>query len=137
MIQQGQDLDEEEEFFLDWGRETLKNSITRVDEMLARQLSIAVALAGGGLVALDKSVLPAALSPVVVSLLLFSALFAYSGVEPRRLPLNMDDAEQIRRHKEQTLLRKSNRLRWASVCLGLALVIGIVGISIRAFGCVS
>lgn len=124
----GRQPTEKESFFLQWGQETLKLSISRADEALSQVVTLSIGLAGGGLVALDKSSVPEVVAPWVVFLLLLAASTAFLGATPRCYSLDLDDPAEIETHMHQLLRRKSRGLALASFLLVLALGLGLAGV---------
>lgn len=125
----GRDPTPRESFFLEWGQETLKMSIYRADEMLARIVSLSIALAGGGLVTLDKSPIPETFVPWIVFLLLLAASSAIVGVTPRRYTFDANNPAEIETHKQIVLKWKSRWLSLSSVLLVFSLCLGLVGVT--------
>ena len=125
----GEAPSEEDAFYLDWGQETFKANISRLNELQKNLATLSVSLLGGSLIFYaDANIAP--VYKVLVSLtLLAAAIVCLLGSLPERGAIDLTSPAQIKRFKARSLVTK-NRWYVASFCLILCgLTVALVGVA--------
>ncbi len=118
-----------DQFFLNWGQETLKGSVPAINDALGKMLTLTSALIGGGFVALKGDIIPFNWGVAAVSCLMASLIAALIGLMPvsRRVMLNnpasIRDAEESAGDRKQWCLMASFVLLVAGFALAFCGVI--------------
>lgn len=116
-----------DQFLLQWGRESLKQSVPAINDVLAKLLPLLAALFGGALVVIEKSVVTSNCGVVVLVLLLLSLCAVLAGLYPRRWGVG-SDLDNVLTVELRAADRKALFLRIAFALLALAFVAVIIGV---------
>ncbi len=122
---------EDDEFYIAWGRETLKNNITFANEVLRQLVSLNVALLGGSIIFLDDKLLDSTFKLFIILAFLLSLIFSFAGIMPFGRYVDLRVAEDIRRHKRLVLSWKLYFLGTAGVLLGIGFILALAGILVH------
>jgi magnesium-transporting ATPase (P-type) len=119
---------EDEEFYISWGRETLKNNITLVNEVLRQLVSLNIALLGGSIVFLNDNLIDWAFKVAIILMFFSSLIFSFVGIMPRGGRVDLRVAEEIRRHKSRILKWKLYFVGTAGLLLGTGFILALIGL---------
>lgn len=129
----GRFADPDDLFALDWGRETLKQVIPRLNDALQRVSTLATALLGGSLFFATDAVLAPGFRAAAMAFFLAALVTSFIGLLPKSEIVALGDPAAIRRFKTAVAV---HRQRWLSVSC-VALVIGagvsVLGAAARMF----
>ncbi|MCD8031147.1 MAG: hypothetical protein LUF85_10100 [Bacteroides sp.] len=122
--QQGRPPTEEETFYLDWGRESLKNNIRLSNDILKQQITISSALLGVSLIFQEILTTNSIKIAVVLSFFL-SLIIAFIGLLPYERKVLLEVPAEIKSHKLKALRHKRYYLWTSALCLvvGFACII--------------
>ncbi|MGH2509771.1 MAG: hypothetical protein ACRDHZ_20520 [Ktedonobacteraceae bacterium] len=90
---------EDDEFYIAWGRETFKNNISYLNDVLRQFITLNATLLGGSFVFLDDKIIDSNFKFWVLIILLASLTVAIIGIMPYGLRVDLRVASDIRRHK--------------------------------------
>jgi hypothetical protein len=124
-MQEGQELTDEDKFYLSWARETVKSNIALSNEMLKQLISLNSALLGVNLI-FDKIVSSEGLKILVLLCFFVSLTISLLGLLPYENIVDTNSPSDIKEHKTKALKHKRIYL-WTSACLlllGFVIVIG-------------
>jgi hypothetical protein len=128
----GHELSDDDKFYLNWARETLKNNIALANSTLSQLLVLCTALMGSGVYFLTDKVLPGWALISTLSLLFISLLAALFSVMPHRADVNMSSPSEIKEHKKLVLNTKLRYIKYCVFPLVAALFIAAAGTITRA-----
>lgn len=120
----------EEDFYLQWEREGVKNSIALANDILKQLVTLNTALLGGSVVFLDDSMMNPIVRTFVIILFLTALVTSFLGMIPHRTPLSRD-LVKIEGHKAAALDHKDTYLWLASSCIALGFAVAIAGLLYR------
>lgn len=119
-------------FYLEWGRETLKQVIPRLTDSLQRVITLATALLGGSMFFASSDVVPSHFRAAAMILFLASLSMALYGILPYSAPVGLNDPRSVQDFKA-TVAEFRQRWLWHSVAaLWLGLTAGVLGAVIKA-----
>ncbi len=114
---------EDDEFYISWGRETLKNNINFLNEVLRQLVSLNVALLGGSIIFLDNRFVDDTFKVIVILAFLFSLMFSFAGIMPYGRSVDLRVAEDIRKHKRFVFILKLYFTQTAGILDAIAKVV--------------
>ena len=126
-VQTGRPPSEEEQFYLAWGRESLKTNLQLVNNVLQQFLTLSASLAGGSVLFLSKDTIPAHLITPVLLLFMGALVASLVGMFPYVGNIDLASPVRIKLHKERALRYKR---RW----MGAAFVLLIAGLGLAVYG---
>ena len=118
-------------FYFRWGRETVKNNLTLVNEVLRQLVTLNSALLGGSIAFLDDSVVGAAFKPWIVFAFLASLIGSFLGMMPYEATVDVRVPEEVKRHKDDALRSKRRYLWTAGGCMALGFALAVGGMIAR------
>ena len=118
----------DEQFYLEWGYETLKNNFNLLNEVLRQLLTLDAALLAAAIGFLDKIKIPDWSKAFVLILLCASLVISFLGVLPYKGKVDLRKPEDIKLHKEKALASKRRFLWIAASLLFVSFVISILGL---------
>jgi hypothetical protein len=121
---------EEEKFYIEWGRETIKNNLIFANEVLRELVTLNSALLGGSIAFLDDTMLDPTLKPIVVALFLLSLIVSFLGIMPYESFVDLRVPDQIQQHKRRALRWKRRFLWTAGGLIALSFTVAITGLKI-------
>lgn len=128
---QGRPADPFDVFLLDWGRETYKQIIPRLNDALQRIITLSAALLGGSIYFVNAESIPAGFRAVAM-LAFFGALTAaFIGTHFRRETVDLNDPHAIERFKLAVIGWRDRCLSWASALLWIGLGCAAAGVVSR------
>ncbi|MGH7802415.1 MAG: hypothetical protein ACREOW_17610 [Thermodesulfobacteriota bacterium] len=127
----GRQLTEEEKFYVAWGRESLKNNLILVNEVLRQLLTLSSALLGGSIIFIDEKIMDSHAKVVIIFLFLLSLVVSFLGMLPFEGSIDPRNPLLIKQHKEAALKWKRFFLWTASVLLISGFVLALIGIIVR------
>lgn len=123
----GEDPTDEEKFYIDWGRETLKNSILRINDLQKTLMTISISMLGGSLAFYNIMSLPDSWKKASLIMLLISVIVnAFSTFHGDSLATT-NNAAKIKEEKEAVKRKKYFWYRVSFVSLIIPLAIVLVG----------
>lgn len=112
---------EDELFYQEWGRETLKANIGNAIDVLKQLITINVALLGGAAVFLEGSDLAPASRALILFAFFVGLVSSLLGVIPTESEVDCRVPEEVKRHKSRAL----NQKRWF---LGISAGFTVIGL---------
>lgn len=126
-IYQGQKPSKEDLFYIEWGRESVKNNIDNANTVLSKLLTLNTALIAGG--AFFGSAKLSEGIPSLAPILFFIGLaLAFIGIMPHESNINTISPSSIKYHKDCALLKKRLFMWTCAVSTGAGLFILICSI---------
>jgi hypothetical protein len=95
----------EDEFYLEWGKESLKNNINLANEILKQLITLSTALLGVSII-FDKIVSDEILRIVVLSLFFISLVLSLLGILPYEKNVALNSPTEIKKFKRKALTQK-------------------------------
>lgn len=117
---------------LDWGIETLKQSIPRLNDSLQRTATLATALLGGSLFFVKDDSCPPFFRMTSMFLILISLAGAFFGSLARSESVQLSDPNDIERFKTELAEHRQWWLRFASGFLWVGMFIAAIGALLKA-----
>jgi hypothetical protein len=106
----------EEKFYLEWGLETFKNNVTRLNELQKNLVTLSVSLLAGTLIFYNDTFSTPIFKILTSITLLTGVIVAVLGSIPHESRIDLRSPRQIRNLKEKTFAIKK-RWYYASICL--------------------
>ncbi|MCB1936297.1 MAG: hypothetical protein KDF59_10185 [Nitrosomonas sp.] len=97
---------EEELFYLEWGKETVKSNINIATDVLKQFIAINVVLLGGGAAFLEGSDISVLSRSVILISFLLGLIVSIIGVVPKESKVDFRVPKQIKAHKSKALMKK-------------------------------
>lgn len=113
------------------GRETLKNNINFLNEVLRQLVSLNVALLGGSVIFLNDTFMNSTFKVFVILVFLLSLMFSFVGIMPYGRSVDLRVAEDIRKHKRFVLTFKLYFTGTAGILLGAGFILALIGILVH------
>lgn len=120
----GQKPSSNDDFYLDWGKESLKNNIKLANDILKQLITLSTALLGVSII-YEKIVENENLRVVVLILFFLSLILSLLGILPYEKKVALNSASKIKEHKEKALKHKRIYL-WlsgAGITFGFAIIL--------------
>lgn len=127
-IIEGRKPEYDEKFYLDWGRESLKNNLTLANDILKQELATNTALLGIFIAFLDKQTLLPIYKLSSCVLFLIGIVISFLGLLPYEKMLYIDDPDGIRSHKKKALTHKRRYIWVSAIITFLGLITALFGI---------
>lgn len=109
----GRPPSEESEFFLEWGRESLKANLKFANDILRQLVTLNATFLGGSIVFLDRSLIPSPYREIAIVLFFAALVVAFIGMMPYEANVPLRMPFEIKKHKEQALASK-RRYLWTA-----------------------
>ncbi len=122
---------EDEEFYVLWGRETLKNNLAFTNDVLRQLVTLNAVLLGGSIAFLDDSLVDSTFKKVIILLFFLSLVFSFVGMMPYGHSVDLRLPEDIRRHKEFAFKLKRYFLWTAGALLASGFIVALVGLIVH------
>lgn len=119
---------DEEKFYIEWGRETLKNNLTFANEILRQLVTLNATLLGGSIAFLSDNVIDATLKTVIICFFLLSLIVSFVGIMPYESSVDLRIPAEIRQNR-QLALKWKRRYLWTAGGL-LALGFGVATVAL-------
>jgi len=129
---EAQYADPEDVFYLDWARETYKQSIPRLLDSLQRTITLGSALLGGTMFVVAEATVPAWFRVPAMLLFLLSVSVAFYGTMPYSEAVRLNDPNHVRAFKAKVAGFRQQSLWYASGALWLGLLAAAIGALLRA-----
>ena len=91
---------EDDEFYIAWGRETFKNNINYLNDVLRQFITLNATLLAGSVVLLNDKIVDSNFKFLILVMLLTSLITAIIGIMPSGLIVDIRVANDIYRHKK-------------------------------------
>jgi hypothetical protein len=128
---EGEPPTEEEEFYVQWGFETIKNNLKFLNEVLRQLVTLSATLLGGSIAFLDTSMIDARYKNAAVAFFFLSLLSSFLGILPYRGEINPLNPNSVKRHKEAAYKSKRFYLLLTELLLALGFLITVIGMVVR------
>lgn len=125
MSQEGQNLTSDDEFYLKWGRDSLKNNIGNLHDVLSKLFVVSNSLVGGSLILVNGSSEKNTLFLGFLVFLMISSILSFIGLYPFANKVDLSSPSEINNHKEKVLNRKKLFLVLSSVAFLVSTGFGI------------
>src|SRR5579863_2182827 len=96
---QGRPASPAQEFYYQWGLETLKNNFTVLNDVLRQLVTLSASLLGGSIAFLKASLLGTEYRNAVVIAFFVSLVFAFLGMMPYEGKFDPQRPDSVKRHK--------------------------------------
>lgn len=127
----GRPPSDEDLFYTQWARETLKSSINLANDVLKQLLTLSTALLGGSVLFLAENMMPGLLRFLAILSFFAALIVSFLGVLPYEAHLDIKNVTAIRNHKQRTLDHKRKYLWGSALCSALGFGIVIAGLLIK------
>jgi hypothetical protein len=127
-IQEGQAPTEEDKFYIQWGRETIKNNLNFANEVLRQLITLNSALLGGSIVFLDEKLVKPPFRGLVISAFTLSLIFSFIGMMPYEATIDIRSPQDIKDHKQKALKHKRIYLWIAGFLILAGFLIAFAGV---------
>ncbi|MFO0937678.1 MAG: hypothetical protein U0798_14320 [Gemmataceae bacterium] len=117
----------DETFYAERGKQYFLQAIPTLNDVLGKLLTLATALAGGGLVIGNGTVISKPVGVVVVFLFIISIVFSLVGLWPNFREMDKFSTDEIRNFTRHLIQRKRLMLSLAGICIVTGLVIALIG----------
>lgn len=132
MIQKAEALSENDNFLLEWGRESKKSNLSTANNILSKIATLSATIVGGGVILLNKEVISEYLIVPVLVIFLVSLAASFKGVLPYQAEVDLDSPTEIDNHKTLALNHKLKYIKISSTCFFLGLFLAVVGVGYKA-----
>ncbi|UFP95817.1 hypothetical protein [Gloeobacter morelensis] len=121
----GRQPTEDELFYVDWGKETIKQNLSFLNDVLRQLLTLNTALIGSSAVFFDESILGKDFKLAVIIVFMFSLFVCLVGVLPVETDVNPQAPGLVKEHKQKATKWKRCLLyiSFSSFFLGFVLVL--------------
>lgn len=123
--QKGKPVTDEDEFYVNWGKETLKNNITLANDILKQLITLSSALLGVSII--YEHIVKGEFFKISVLLSFFiSLIIALLGLLPYEKKVSLNSPSEIKNFKKKALKHKRLHLWISSIAIvvGFGLIIG-------------
>lgn len=127
-ILEGSPPNEDDIFYISWGRESLKNNLVFANEVLRQLVTLNSALLGGSIAFLDETIIAVSFKVWVIVAFFLSLIMSFVGMMPYEGSVDLRIPKQIKQHKEDALKSKRCYLWIAGILLGIGFGIALAGI---------
>ncbi len=119
----------DENFYIEWGYETVKSNINTANEVFKLLITINVTLIGGGSAFLYKSNVLESYRIIILAAFLIGLILALIGIFPKESEVDIRIPEKIKTHKIKVLGIKRDFLKAASTLTVLGLLASVMAVS--------
>lgn len=130
----GRPATDEEVFLLDWGRETYKGTIPRLNDALGRVITLSTALLGGSIYFVKDDALPPFFRVMAMFCFLAALSAAFAGTLFRRETVRLRDPEAIRKFKDEVATHRDWWLQVACWAVWAGLWFATAGVVVKQAG---
>ncbi len=120
----------EEDFYIQWGKETLKTNIENANIVLRQLITLNTALLGGSVAFLSQGEISKSWHGASMAFFFIGLIFAFLGSAPYESKVQLNMPNEIKQHKEKALKSKRCSLWESAIFTGTGLLIAAIGISI-------
>lgn len=123
-IVKGQSPTSEERFYLEWGKQSLKENIKICNEILSKLITITIALSGGSIVQtlVDNPIQKTIITSIFVIALCLSIL----GYLPKKKYVDIDSPLEIKKYKRKLMKSKYIYVILSSTLIVLGLIYSVI-----------
>lgn len=123
----GKPPSEEDTFYLEWGQETFKSSISRLNELQTNLVTLSISLLGGSLVFYTDTFSIPVFKILTIATLLAGAIVSILGSIPEEANLDLRIPSEIRNYKEVTFRIKKHWYYWSVSLIYAGLTLAFLG----------
>lgn len=120
-----------EGFLLDWGMETYKQTVTRLDAALQRAITLATALVGGSIYFVSTDQVPPFFRVVAMFFFLAALSAALIGTMFHRETVPLDEPTRIEAFKTKVIAWRDKWVVWSYRHLAAGLYVATLGVLFR------
>ena len=117
-------------FYFKWGRETLKEIVPTLHDILHKLITLDVALIGGSFAIKDEFIGPRCRIFILIGLIA-SLICAFVGFAPRADTVNLNKPHEIEKFEENTIAYKNDWFRKSAFFLVLSLIFATAGLAVK------
>lgn len=132
MIQKAKPLSDEDEFLIEWARESKKYNMTIANDVLGKIATLSATIIGGGVIFLNKSVIPEYLVVPVLIFFLISLSLSFKGMLPYGAEIDLYSPTEIKVHKSKALNYKLKHIKVSASCFFIGLFLAVVGVGCKS-----
>ncbi|MDC8003728.1 hypothetical protein POV27_06675 [Aureisphaera galaxeae] len=125
---EGKPTTDEELFYLEWGRESLKNGIALANSVLKQLLTTNTAILTIVLVFADRQVMSSDMKKPVVIAFLVALIISLFGFLPYEKKVILKSPSAIKAHKKKALRHKRIFLWLSATCMLVGFIMALFGI---------
>ena len=122
---------EDNEFYVTWGRELLKNNLSFANEVLRQLVTLNTALLGGGIAFLNDTMIHPGFKQVIIVLFFLSLAVSFVGIMPYQGAIDARIPAEVKRYKEGAFRWKQRYLWTAGGLLVTGFLVSLVGLVAR------
>lgn len=125
-------LTQDDEFYLEWGRETQKAGISVSVDTLQRLVSLNGTMLGGSLLLWQSIATASWMRPTCCGLFLIALFTAFWGILPHSDRVDLDDPASIKQFKETLLERRNRWVRVSAFLTSVAFILALIALGFAA-----
>jgi hypothetical protein len=126
-IVEGRPASPEQEFYYQWGLETLKNNFNVLNDVLRQLVILCASLLGGTIAFLSPRLIGTEYKNAVVITFFMALVFAFAGMLPYEGKFDPQVPDSVKRHKERAVKWKRIWLWVTAALLTAGFVLATVG----------
>jgi len=130
-IPTGRPPSEDTEFYLAWGRESLKANLKFANEVLRQLVTLNASLLGGSIVFIEEALIGNLFRWLAIAGFLLALVFSFLGMMPYEGSVSLRKPDEIRMHKSRALAQKRFCLWTAGYLMAMAFGIVIAGMVLK------
>lgn len=97
------DVTDEDEFYVEWAKESVKNNLVFANDVLQRLVTLNGVLLAGSIAFYDERIIPSRWKPYVLACFLLSLVVSFLGMLPYEGKVDPRVPADIKRHKQRAL----------------------------------
>lgn len=124
--QKGKPLNDDQKFYLEWGKESIKNNIKLLNDMLSKMIVLNASFAGGAVV--QKVIIDSTPKTILIVIFLIALVISFIGYMPFENAIDISAPNEIKVHKKKALKHKRIYLWLAAsiMCIGFSISIILI-----------
>ncbi|MBV6505229.1 MAG: hypothetical protein ILNGONEN_00787 [Syntrophorhabdaceae bacterium] len=123
----------EDDFYYQWGQETLKQNFILSNSILSSIVTLSSVMLGGSILLANDAIFPESFKLIIALLFLLALIVSFFGIMPEESEVNLNVPQEIKEHKEKTLKAKRRYIWISGMCMIAAFIIAFTGIFIKLF----
>ena len=124
---QGKELLEEDIFYIEWNRETIKKNIEIAHGVLTQMLTLNTALLGGSVIFFSQGTMGKSYQFIAAALFFLGLAISFLGIFPHSSTISSISPSEIKEHKNRALKRKCNYMKAAGAFTGAGFIVVSLG----------
>ncbi len=137
----GKVVSSDDKFYLDWGRESLRNNLRLLNDVLRQLVTLTSTLLGGTVVFLDEKIINPSYKIYIIMAFFIALIIAFIGMLPHTSKVNLSSPSAIKEHKIKSTRIKRYLVLGAGTLVFVGFFLTGVGMLAKAdaaghvFGC--